>query len=248
VPEVSSPRIAIASLMQETNTFSPIATTCEVFETYYVLHGEDLLTGYGAARVEVPAFLAVLREAGAAAVPMFAAYAAAAGVCTRATFEKHMQEIEARLRAAGPLDGVLLALHGALVLEDSPDGEGEIIARVRAALPAKTPIGVSLDLHGHITPRMLQPNTFLVGYQNYPHTDIYETGERTARLMLDVIAGRRRPVMALASCLRTGSTPASGRPCGHRGTSARMSMGTGPGPARSPTPARRRTAARRPRP
>lgn len=198
MPEASSPRVAIASLMQETNTFSPVATTSEVFGTYYVLHGEELLTGYGAAHVEVPAFLAVLREAGATAVPLFAAYAAAAGACTRATFETYMQEIEARLRAAGPLDGVLLALHGALVLEDSPDGEGEIIARVRAILPPETPIGVSLDLHGHITPGMLQPNTFLVGYQNYPHTDIYETGERTARLMLDVIAGRRRPVMALA--------------------------------------------------
>ena len=198
MPEAASPRIAVASLMQETNTFSPVATTREVFETYYVLHGDELLTGYGAARVEVPAFFAVLREAGATAVPLFAAYAAAAGACTRATFEAYMQEIEARLSAAGPLDGVLLALHGALVLEDSPDGEGEIIARVRAILPPDKPIGVSLDLHGHITPGMLQPNTFLVGYQNYPHTDIYETGERTARLMLDVIAGRRRPVMALA--------------------------------------------------
>ncbi len=196
--EPTSPRIAIASLMQETNTFSPIPTTREVFETFYVLRGDELLEGYGAARVEVPAFLAVMREASATPVPLFAAYAAAAGSCTRETFDEFMGEIETRLRAAGPLDGLLLALHGALVLVDEPDGEGEIIERLRAILPADKPIGVSLDLHGHMTPRMLQPNTFLVGYQNYPHTDIYETGERTARLMLDVVAGRRRPVMALA--------------------------------------------------
>jgi microcystin degradation protein MlrC len=215
VSESRPPRIAIASLMQETNTFSPIPTTRSVFETYYVLRGEELLQGYGPARVEVPAFLDVLRAAGAMPVPLFAAYAAAAGSCTRETFEAYMAEIETRLADARPLDGVLLALHGALVLEDEPDGEGEIIERVRRILSAQTPIGVSLDLHGHITPRMLQPNTFLVGYQDYPHTDIYETGERTARLMLDVVAGRRRPVMALAKrpvlvspvCARTTDGP-----------------------------------------
>lgn len=196
--EPIAPRIAIASLMQETNTFSPIPTTREVFETYYVMVGDELLEGYAAARVEVPGFLAVLRENGAIPVPLFAAYAAAAGSCTRETFEEFMGEIETRLRAAGAVDGLLLALHGALVLEDEPDGEGEIIERLRAILPMDKPIGVSLDLHGHITPRMLQPDTFLVGYREYPHTDIYETGERTARLMLDVLAGRRRPVMALA--------------------------------------------------
>lgn len=215
MPKVTSSRIAIASLMQETNTFSPIPTTRQVFETFYVLHADELLEGYGAARVEVPAFLAVLRQAGATPVPLFAAYAAAAGNCTRETFEDFIGEIETRLRAAGPLDGLLLALHGALVLVDEPDGEGEIIERLRAILPADKPIGVSLDLHGHITPRMLQPNTFLVGYQNYPHTDIYETGERTARLMLDVVAGRRKPVMALVKrpvlvspvCARTTDGP-----------------------------------------
>jgi microcystin degradation protein MlrC len=84
------------------------------------------------------------------------------------------------------------------VVEDNPDAEGEIIERLRAILPADRPIGVSLDLHGHITPRMLQPATFLIGYREYPHIDMYETGERVARLMLDTLAGRRRPAMALA--------------------------------------------------
>jgi microcystin degradation protein MlrC len=105
--------------------------------------------------------------------------------------------MEQRLRDAGQVDGLLLALHGAMLVEDNPDAEGEIIERMRAILPAGRPIGVSLDLHGHITERMLQPGTFLIGYREYPHIDMYETGERVARLMLDALAGRRRPVMAL---------------------------------------------------
>lgn len=191
-------RIAIASLMQETNTFSPIPTTVALFQSYYVHRGAEMFTGYGAARVEVPAIISTLRAAGHEPVPLIAAYAAAAGTVTRAAFDTLVAEMEQRLRAAGPVDALILVLHGALVVEDQPDGDGEVIARMRAILPAGVPIGVSLDLHGHITPLKLQPETFHVGYREYPHIDIYETGERVARLMIEVLAGRRHPVMALA--------------------------------------------------
>src|SRR5882672_2226746 len=208
-------KIAIASLMQETNSFSPLPTTVATFESYYLLRGPELLTGYGEARVEVPGFLATLREAGATPVPLLAAYAAASGTVTREAFDRLVGEIEDRLRDAGPVDGLLLALHGALIVEDQPDGDGEIIARLRRILPASIPIGVSLDLHGHITPLMLQGNVFHVGYREYPHIDMYETGERAARLLLDTLAGRHRPVMALAKrpmivsavCTRTTDGP-----------------------------------------
>jgi microcystin degradation protein MlrC len=193
------PRIAVASLMQESNSFSPLATTIETFESYFILRGDEILTGYGGARTEVPGFLDVLGEGGAATVPLLAAYAAAGGTVTRRAFDALVGEIEQRLQAARPVDGLLLALHGALVVEDQPDGDGEIIERMRKILPPRTPIGVSLDLHGHITPLMLQPDVFHIGYREYPHIDMYETGVRTARLLLDIVAGgRAMPAMALA--------------------------------------------------
>jgi microcystin degradation protein MlrC len=191
-------RIAIGSLMQETNTFVPFKTTLETFHSVYIYKGEELLTAYGTARVEVPAFLDVLREAGATPVPLLAGHAGSNGPLTRPCFDTLLNDLLARLKAAAPVDAVLLALHGSMVIEDEPDAEGEIIEKVRQALPPQTWIGVSLDLHGHITRRMLQPNTFLVGYREYPHIDMYETGERTARLLLETLAGRRHPVMALA--------------------------------------------------
>ncbi len=191
-------RVAVASLMQETNSFSPLPTTLEVFRSYYIHRGDDLFTGYGDARVEVPAILAALRAAGHEPVPIIAAYAAAAGTVTRDCFDALVGEMEDRLRAAGPVDALILALHGALVVEDQPDGDGEIIARMRAILPEGVPIGVSLDLHAHVTPLMLQPGTFHVGYREYPHIDIFETGTRVAELMIETLAGRRRPVMTLA--------------------------------------------------
>ena len=191
-------RIAVGQFGQETNTFLTVPTTVSTFEDVYVRRGNAVLSEYGAARVEIPAMLDVIRANKATAVPLIGAFAGAAGALTRACFETLGGELLRRLEAAGPVDGVLLALHGAMVIEDDPDAEGELLERARRIVPAHVPIGVSLDLHGHVTPRMLQPNTFLLGFRAYPHIDLYETGERTARLMFDVLAGRRRPVMALA--------------------------------------------------
>jgi len=154
--------------------------------------------------------------AGGVPWPLTAPAAGAAGPLTRATFDTLVAELEARLLAMGRVDGLLLALHGALMVEgDTGGGDAEIIERMRAILGLDVPIGIAFDLHAHITPRMLQPNCFHIGYQTYPHTDIYETGQRAARLMLETLAGRRNPVMALvkrpmvlsASCARTTDGP-----------------------------------------
>jgi microcystin degradation protein MlrC len=191
-------RIAIGSLMQETNSFVPVPTTLDTFRDYYLLYGDDMCTGYTEARTEVPAFLDVLRQAGATPVPLLAGFAAAGGPLTRSTFDHLLNDLVVRLRGALPLDGVLLALHGAMTTEDNPDAEGTLLEAIRSVVGPAMPIGVSLDLHGHITPHMVEHATFLIGYQEYPHIDIYETGVRAARLFMATLRGERHPTMALA--------------------------------------------------
>ena len=192
-------RIAVGQLSQETNHFNPVPTVEADFAASGILRGDAVLHGWSAAQREVPGFLRVLREAGHEAVPTLAAWCpAAGGPVARATFEHLLGELLNLLRGAGRLDGVLLALHGAMVLEDADDAEAEIIGRLRAALPPSTPVVVTLDLHGHVTPAMLQSDVAFVAYREYPHIDMFETGERAARLLLDTLAGARRPVMALA--------------------------------------------------
>jgi microcystin degradation protein MlrC len=179
--------------------------------------GEELRTGYGQARVEVPAFFDVLAKAGVEAIPTLAAHAGASGLVERKSFDALLDEMCERMKAAGKLDGVLLALHGAMAVEDQPDGESEIVRRVREAVGPGVPIGCSLDLHAHITAAMIQPDVFYIGYREYPHIDMWETGERVARLLLERIAGRRKPVMSLAKRhmivsavnARTGNVPLS---------------------------------------
>ena len=107
---------------------------------------------------------------------------------------------------------MLLALHGAMVLEDAPDGEGEFLAAVRKAIGPAVPLVATLDLHATITPRMVQEADALVGYDTYPHIDLYETGARAASPPPPDRAGRDPPRHAL----RARADAGAGRGPGHQ--------------------------------
>lgn len=96
--------------------------------------------------------------------------------------------------AAG-CDAVLLDLHGAMVTERHEDGEGELLERLRRAAP-DVPIGVALDLHANLSEKIVANATAVVGFKTYPHTDMYETGERCARIILNALDGRAQPTMS----------------------------------------------------
>src|SRR5262245_48475168 len=98
---------------------------------------------------------------------------------------------------AGGCDAILLDLHGAMVVEDCDDGEGDLLERVRAAAP-KTPLAVALDLHGNVSDRMVRCADVIVGFKTYPHVDMHETGAHAGRLLFDMLDGRIRPVMSVA--------------------------------------------------
>lgn len=95
-------RIALGSIMQETNTFSPLPTTLEIFQADYLLRGEELLTGFGSARIGIPGMLEVLNAAGVEVVPLLATHACSGGAVTRAAFDWLLADLLARLSAALP--------------------------------------------------------------------------------------------------------------------------------------------------
>ena len=98
-------------------------------------------------------------------------------------YERIAKTIIDGLVAAGPLDGVYLDLHGAMVAEHLDDGEGELLARLRKAIGRRTPIVVSLDLHANVTPAMIEHADALIAYRTYPHVDMADTGRACARHM-----------------------------------------------------------------
>src|SRR5262249_10228892 len=149
-------------------------------------------------RAEVGGFIDALDPAGVEIVPTVAANAVSSGPVTRATFDHVRDAVLERLTAAGPLHGVLLALHRAMVLEDAPDGAGELLAAVRKAIGPAVPLVATLDLHATITPRMVEEADALIGYDTYPHIDLYETGVKAATLLLRAARGEVRPVTLFA--------------------------------------------------
>lgn len=86
---------------------------------------------------------------------------------------------------------ICLDLHGAMVAEHLPDGEGELLARIRKIHP-DLPIACALDLHGNITAQMFEHSDIMVGFRTYPHVDMAETGYRAAKALDDMLrAGGR---------------------------------------------------------
>jgi microcystin degradation protein MlrC len=189
-------RIAIGGFRHETNTFAPtkadFAAFAELSAEPSPLVGEALLHTLAGANVPVQGTLDTLRAAGCEPVPLVWASASPSAHVTTDAYERIVGEMLARLRAAGPLDGVVLDLHGAMVAEHVDDGEGELLARVRVVVGERVPVVASLDLHANVTRRMVAHADGLTIFRTYPHVDMAETGARAAQLLLRMLAGGRR--------------------------------------------------------
>ena len=192
---VARPRVAIGAIFTECNHFGGAPVDRSWYERYELLQGDELLAGASGA---VAGMLQVLRERHLTPVPLLYASTCAGGPLTRDTYEELKGEILERLRAALPVDGVLLPLHGAAAAEHVGDPEGDLIAAVRALVGADTPVVATLDLHAHVTAAMVGGADALLAWETYPHADAVSTGERAARLLADTVAGRCRPTMAMA--------------------------------------------------
>lgn len=178
-------KILIARLNHETNTFSPVPTPLSAFAPTY---GEDALRENLGMRTAMAAFIDLAQGLGATLVTPVSAMSNPSGPVHAAAYDELTRRI---VEAAPGCDAILLDLHGAMVAENSPDGEGDLLERVRAAAPG-VPIGVALDLHGNITPKMVANADVMVGFKTYPHIDMYETGEHAGRLLLAMQQGRAR--------------------------------------------------------
>lgn len=181
-------RVAVGALLFEGNSFSLSRAGIEAFENNYLERGQDVLSKLRGGGVEVSGALSVFDKAGSEIVPLIASHGGCGGAVRRRVFEQLRDELVAPL-AHGPIDGIYLALHGAMACEETDHPEVELLRMVRAAV-GDIPIVVSLDLHANVTPDLVALCTAIVCYQQYPHDDAFETGIRGARLLLHALAGR----------------------------------------------------------
>ena len=194
-------RVAIGGFLHETNTFAPSPATLDAFRHGHgsmgLFEGAQAVARVGGTNAGFAGALAHGQAEGWDVVPTLWAAATPSAQVTEEAFETITERLVALIAAAGPLDGVYLDLHGAMVAAHHEDGEGEILARVRRAIGPDVPLVASLDLHANTTARMLAEADLLVAYRTYPHVDMADTGARAARALGQLMAGAPRPAKAM---------------------------------------------------
>jgi microcystin degradation protein MlrC/RimJ/RimL family protein N-acetyltransferase len=186
----------LAMMSHETNTFSSIPTDRRQFEARDLRYGGEILEHFRDTGTCLGGMIAAAARGGLALVPSVAAAASPAARVTRDIFEHVKERMLADLGRSGPFAGVLLDLHGAMVVEGADDGEGDLILAVRQAVGPRVPIAVTLDFHANLSEAMVRGADLLHGYKTYPHVDMAERGVEAAERLLDVVAGRIRPTAA----------------------------------------------------
>ena len=191
-------RILVAMMSHETNTFSPVVTDLARFSRGGVgvkdqvpLAGEEAIANFSGTKSCLGGYLKICAEEDAEVILPVAGDAAPSGPLEDEAFEYMAAAI---VDAAADCDALLLDLHGAMVTKSHPDGEGELLRRLRNLRP-EVPIAVALDMHANLTELMVSNATLIAGYQTYPHIDMDTTGERAAKLLFRHLRGDYLPKM-----------------------------------------------------
>lgn len=178
------PRIAVAGFQHESNSFSPIPTEFADFEMAdgwpALTRGADILDIFPPLNIPIGGFL---RTGLFDPVPIAWASAEPSGPVADEAFEKMAAILCDGIRAAGPLEGIYLDLHGAMVTASEEDGEGALLRILRRVVGPTLPIAVSLDMHANITREMVDLADVMTVYRTYPHVDMADTGARCAALL-----------------------------------------------------------------
>ncbi|MEL6478809.1 MAG: M81 family metallopeptidase [Pseudomonadota bacterium] len=215
-------RVAIAGFQHETNTFAPFKAGLDAFQRADswpgLLRGDEILSVTRGLNLPIAGFAeGASNLPDLSLIPLIWCAAEPSGPVTSNAFDRIAGEIIQGLREAGPLDGLYLDLHGAMVSETETDGEGALLSRIRAAIGNDLPIAISLDLHANISPLMVEMATVMAVFRTYPHLDMAETGARCLPLLCQALAGwrpakafRRAPFLIPLHAQYTGQDPARG--------------------------------------
>jgi microcystin degradation protein MlrC len=189
-------RLLIVECMQEISSFNPLPSH---YENFHIERGEELYAQRGL-NTSIGGALEVFEATpDVTLVPAMGARAGSAGLLTAESWRRLSSEIlDAVETRIASVDGIYVSLHGAMGADGELDPEGYLLTAIRRMAGGDMPIVISLDLHGILTDRMLRQIDGLALYHTYPHVDFADTGRRAARLLLDLLGGARKPVIARA--------------------------------------------------
>lgn len=200
-------RIAYGRIFHEANARSPLRTTREDFERFHHLEGDEVAAAAGIRGAELVGYVphaeltgfrqAARLAAGVRTIPLTSSLAVPNGPLTREAFDWVLGGLLRRLREAGPVDGVYLALHGSMQVEALGEApEAMILRRVREVAGSGVRLAVSYDLHANVSAGLVDPADVLVAYRTNPHRDLFATGFRAGNRLVRALRGEIRPVHA----------------------------------------------------
>jgi microcystin degradation protein MlrC len=230
-----SPRVAVLSVWHETNTYAAGTTTLEQFEAFELLEGEALAEHNRGTGSVVGGFL---EDPELELVPCFGAGAWPGPIVAQEAFDRIVARCLETVAAAGPLDGILLNLHGAMVAERDDDPELTLVEALAQARPG-LPLVVVLDLHANPSAAFAERCDAVIAYDTFPHVDMRDRGREAAALMREILGGReletvvaKVPILAPPLMQGTAVEPMRGlqerlRGRANRGGVARVSIAAG---------------------
>jgi microcystin degradation protein MlrC len=192
------PLIAVGGISHESNSFNPAKTTYADFRQREVTSIDQALREWAKSNDEVSGYIEGARQYGLELYPLLVASATPKGPVTDDAFKRLLDELLRQLKAAPKLDGLLLANHGAMVVESYPHGDAEMVKRLREELGPNFPVVVTHDFHANVSEEIVKHSTVLITYKENPHIDTKERGLQAARIMAEIANGKVKPVQAIA--------------------------------------------------
>lgn len=210
-------KIGIAFFYHESHSFTPMITELEHFNNEAYLTGDDIFSHYKGTKTEVGGFIDFLQDKKyeVKIVPLLCASAVPSGIVTNTAYEKIKADMICMIQNQLPLDGMLLALHGAMVVEGTPDPEEKLLGEIRTIVGDHIPIATTLDLHANISEKLLDYSSMHFGFKTYPHIDMYDQGLRAAKAVYEClfeeksyeVSFRRLPMLLPSLNMRTETGP-----------------------------------------
>lgn len=185
-------RVAILGIYHESNTFITTATTLADFKNSHWLKGDAIIQEYANAHHEIGGMLQTLRENNIKTVPVMFAETTPGGIISNEAYQILLSEMLTGLEQQLPIDGCLVAPHGAAVSALHPDMDGHWLSMIRQLLGPGIPIVGTLDPHANISSLMVESTDALVAYKTNPHLDQRDAGRTAGMLMCSILLQKKR--------------------------------------------------------
>ena len=205
-------RVFLGSVATETNTFSPLRTDLQDFrDSFYAPPGQHPETPTLCSAI-YPVARARAAQYGWQLVEGTATWAEPGGIVNQDTWVHLRDQLLSELRAAMPVDIVLLGLHGAMVAQECLDCEGELLEAVRAIVGAGVIIGATFDPHSHLSARRVDNADLITVFKEFPHTDFVCVAEDLVDLARRASTGQITPEISTFDCRMIEILPTSREP------------------------------------